>query len=127
MSSAGWVFWARTPEDEDLADTVDGGGGGAFAEFVADGDTIGTVVRADSHLDQFVRCERAIDFGDERFGEAGAPGLDHWFERMRPGFEMGALSRGQVLGHGRIVPLPEAEGLGYESRSSIRAWMSLAC
>lgn len=43
------------------------------------------------HLDQLVRRERAVHLGDEGVGDAGVTYLNHWFEAVRPGLQVGAF------------------------------------
>lgn len=47
---------------------------------------------AEPHLDQLVRRERAVHLGDEGVGDAGVTYLDHWFEAVRPGFQVSAFA-----------------------------------
>src|SRR3954468_10114883 len=48
-----------------------------------------------AHLDELVRCERAIDLGDHFRGEAFAADDDHWLEAVRAGLQFLALGGAQ--------------------------------
>ena len=62
---------------------------------VADGDARGAIGDADLHLDQLVRGQGAIDFGDQAVGHARPADVHHRFERVRAGLQVGSLPRGE--------------------------------
>ena len=61
------------------------------------------VCAADADLDQLVRRERALDFGDDFRGRAGLANVDHGVERVRSRFQVGAFASGQGRRHRSIV------------------------
>ena len=48
---------------------------------------------AGAHLDEFVRGQRPVDFGDHRVGQALFADVDQRFEGMRARFQRLALAR----------------------------------
>src|SRR6188474_327432 len=77
---------------------------GTGTHLVADGDARGAIVDANLHLDQLVRGQGAIDFGDQAVGHACAD-VYHRFERVAAGLQMGSLARSE-FGHPAILALP---------------------
>jgi len=87
------VLRPRPPQDNDLPDALDDCGVGPGGERIDQRGTLLAVCAADPHLDQLVRRERAIGFGDNSIGEAGLPDLDDRFERVRASFQCGSFAR----------------------------------
>ncbi len=91
------VFLLRlwTPQDDDFSNALYGGRVGFRANLVAHGFAIVPIAIKNFHLDELVRGQRAIDFGDHRGGEPAVADLHSRFERMSSGFQMRALARRQ--------------------------------
>ena len=64
-----------------------------LGERVAESTAIVAVIDRNSHLDQSVRGERAVHFGDEFRCDSRAADPNDRFQRMRAGLEAGALIR----------------------------------
>lgn len=75
---------------------------GARGDVVSHGDAPVAIVRRDLYLDQLVCHERAVDFGNQPIGHAGAAYQDARLEAVRTSFEVGAFARGQRIGHARL-------------------------
>jgi hypothetical protein len=84
---------------------------GGLRESIAERDPLFPVVAADSHFDELVRRERAIDFRDQLRGDPGIANLHQRRERMRAGLQMRTLTRGEGGGHPSIVLTGRPKGL----------------
>ena len=91
------VFLLRlwTPQDDDFSNALHGGRICFRTNLVGDGFAIVPVAIEDLDLDELVRGQRAIDFGDHRGGQPAVSDLHSRFERMSSGFQMRALARRQ--------------------------------
>lgn len=67
---------ARPPEDEYSADVLHSRGIGSGAQLVDQSLTRGAVTGTNPDLEQLVRGQRLVDFGDDRLGEAGVADMD---------------------------------------------------
>jgi hypothetical protein len=56
------------------------------------------VFAGDLHFDQLVSGEGALDFGDQRLRHAGTARLDHGFQAVCPGLQVGAFAGRQCRG-----------------------------
>ena len=81
----------RAPEDQDLSDAMNGSAVHAFGESVAERAAVVPVIHGNAHLDQAVRGERAVHFGNEFRCDSRVPDPHGRSQRMREGLEAGAL------------------------------------
>jgi hypothetical protein len=72
-----------------------------------------------AHLDQPVRGQRPVGFGDHGIGQAGGAHHHHRIESMRPGAQIAPLRGGQRRGGG---PASGAGRIGRGAASAVGAF-----
>ena len=98
-----FVVGPRAPEDRDAPDLLDKGGISAFRERGRERVTLAAVA-GELYLDQAVRGERAVDFGERRIGDAGLADVHDGLEGVRARFEQGTLAGAQEDRHPPRIP-----------------------
>lgn len=79
--------------DQELADALHRGGSGALADLLQAGVARVAIVTQDANLDQFVRCQGALNLGGNRVGETGLSDDHHGVEVVGKGLERLAFGR----------------------------------
>jgi hypothetical protein len=97
------LFRFLAVNNQHLADVLDGERVGALANAGQRHFAFVAVERGGADLDEFVRCQGAVDLGDDRVGEPFFTQLQDRVEVVGAGFEGFALGSGQIVFHERGI------------------------
>lgn len=122
----GFFFALGPPDDEDVADVLYGRGVERLAQFSEQRLALCAFRALDAYLDEFVRLERAFQFGEDAGGEAVARNGDDGVQGMGASAQGAALGGGQ-FDHGHLHSYSLCKGLDSNSdmkrSKTSKAWM----